>query len=589
MHKPILALENVSKFYTTPANVVVGLNNINLSFSRGEFVAITGESGSGKSTLSNVLSGILPYESGELLLSGNPTSHFDSSDWERYRRDRISYISQSYGILPGATVLMNVVTALRLSGMDRHQARENAAVILQQVELWELRHRRAAKLSSGQKQRLSIARALAKPADILIADEPTGNLDPENSAKVISLLHQAAQSRLVLLVTHEFDEVRDYATRHIRLQDGRVILDTSLRPAKEPRPVEKTSPVRRSPMSLYIARLQLASRPVWSMLMTLFFSLTAFAVFAFLGAFIIALDDTDTRIYDPSAFLNGNPNRIVVTPQNLGPLTKQQLEMLANLDYVIAVEPNGYVCDIQYAYRDGVDFTTNYAETIVGDRDNATHHTVTSYTMHKNAPFLQTVPVLPQGQAFLTEGKLPENFYEVVANSADGLSVGDTVEVFFVPQQYWGNNIYLQLEFTVTGITDHGSGLFFSQRVGKFFQQVVHASGNAAYYYIIPEPLYELEERFEGSLDSLPEGFSLELEDNQCRIHFSIFTSQSDKTNIHTGSLDLLIPDVNLTAQGKDPFLKENLVAICFSNKAPQSVPHSKMDDPADGSQPGHL
>ena len=561
MDQPILSLENVSKFYTSTANVVVGLNNINLSFRRGEFVAITGESGSGKSTLSNVLSGILPYESGELLFGGKPTSHFDSSDWERYRRDHISYISQSYGILPGATVLMNVVTALRLSGMDRRQAQENAAKILQQVELWELRHRRAAKLSSGQKQRLSIARALAKPASILIADEPTGNLDPENSAKVISLLHQAAESRLVLLVTHEFDEVRDHATRHIRLQDGKVVLDTALRPAKNPQPVEKAEPSHRSPMSLYIARLQLRSRPVWGGLMTLFFALTAFAVFAFLGAFIIALDDTDTRLYDSSAFLNGNPNRIVVSSQKLNPLTQQQLETLANLKYVTAVEPNGYVTDIQYAYRDSVDYTTVYTEVVEGTRDDPIRYTISSYTVHKDAPFLQTVPILPEGQQFLVEGAIPDGFYEVAAHISDGLKIGDTVDVFLTTQQYWGNNVYLKLEFTVTGITSHGSGLYFSERVGKFFQQVVHTSGNASYYHFIPE-FPNWEERFGDAVEALPEGFSLELKDGQCRVHYSIFTSQSDKINVDTGALDLLVPDVNLTIQGKDPFLKENLVAI---------------------------
>ena len=95
MEKPILKLEALSKFYTSAQNVVVGLNEINLSFCRGEFVAITGESGSGKSTLAHVIGGILPYESGELYFDGRPTSHFDGSDWERYRRDNISFISQS--------------------------------------------------------------------------------------------------------------------------------------------------------------------------------------------------------------------------------------------------------------------------------------------------------------------------------------------------------------------------------------------------------------------------------------------------------------------------------------------------------------
>jgi ABC-type oligopeptide transport system ATPase subunit len=128
--------------------VVVGLDKLDLSFRRGEFVAITGESGSGKSTLSHVLGGILPYESGELYCGGKPTSHYDSVDWEHHRRDRVSFISQSYGILAGATVLANVVTALRITGMDPEEALAAAEDILRQVSLWELRSRRAAKLSS---------------------------------------------------------------------------------------------------------------------------------------------------------------------------------------------------------------------------------------------------------------------------------------------------------------------------------------------------------------------------------------------------------------------------------------------------------
>ena len=313
MEKAILALQNLSKFYTSGQSVVVGLNDVSLSFSRGEFVAITGESGSGKSTLAHVLGGVLPYESGELLLEGKPTSHYDGVEWETYRRDCISFISQNYGILPGSTVISNVISALRLAGMRLGEARKEAEKILRQVELWPMRHRRAARLSSGQKQRLAIARALAKPAPVLLADEPTGNLDAENSAKVIELLAEAAKERLVILITHEFQEAEDLATRHIALQDGKVVMDVELRPANG---VEQEQPVnkrrRKRLLGGYIARLQLRARPVWCVMMALLFALSAFAVFAFLGTFIVALDDTPTRIYDNSAFRNGDDRRIVV-------------------------------------------------------------------------------------------------------------------------------------------------------------------------------------------------------------------------------------------------------------------------------------
>ena len=147
----VLRLENLSKFYTTDSGIAVGLTGISLSFSTGEFVALTGESGSGKSTMAHVLGGILPYESGELYIYGQPTSHYDAADWSRYRRDMISFISQSYGILPGNTVTENVESALRFSGLSKEEAREKTASILEEVELTAYKGRKAGKLSSGSR------------------------------------------------------------------------------------------------------------------------------------------------------------------------------------------------------------------------------------------------------------------------------------------------------------------------------------------------------------------------------------------------------------------------------------------------------
>lgn len=561
--QPLLSIENVSKYYTSATNVVVGLNNVQLSFRRGEFVAITGESGSGKSTLSNVVGGILGYESGELLFEGRPTSHYDSSDWERYRRDNISYISQDYGILPGATVMANVVTALRLCGVRKRTAKDRARQLLEDMELWELRHRRASKLSSGQKQRLSIARALAKPAPILIADEPTGNLDPENSAKVISLLEKASRSRLVLIVTHEFAEVKDYATRHIRLQDGAVVVDAPLRSPKEPEPLPSVPTKANPKMSLFVAGLQLRSRPVWTALMILLFTLTAFAVVAFMGSFIVALDDTNTRIYDPSAFINGSPDRIVLTRSDLQPLEQADFDRIANIQYVEQVERNGYVSDAQYAYRDGVDYTTIRTEQIFEFGGNVYHDIKITYEVHSDAPFLQTVPVLPQGQTFLKEGRLPESFYEVVAHTADGFQVGDKVQVFLINYRYWSKMAYLPVEFTVVGLTDHGSGLYFADDMGRFFQHVAHTSGNANYYQFLP--VYDLSYKREYYAnipeDVMPPEFSYEMQYGECFVHTSISTSRSDEFD-DNGSLTIGVPNVNLLREGENPLLLKNQVSL---------------------------
>ena len=558
--QPILSLENLSKYYTSAANVVVGLNAVNLNFRRGEFVAITGESGSGKSTLSNVLCGILGYESGEMLVEGRPTSHYDSSDWERYRRDNISYISQDYGLLPGATVLSNVVSALRLAGMEKAAANARAKEALQALDLWSLRRRRASRLSSGQKQRLSIARALAKPAPVLIADEPTGNLDPENSAKVIQLLAKAAESRLVLMVTHEFEEVKDHVTRHIRLQDGAVVVDTPLRPAGDPQMLPD-APLKRNPrMSGFVAGLQLRSRPVWTALMTMLFALTAFAVLAFMGSFVVALDDTNTKIYDPSVFINGDPNRIIVTRNDLKPMEPSDYEVMANMEFVESLERNGYVAEAQYAYRNGVDYTTTYKEVIYTVGMNVHHRLEEIKTVRADAPFLQLVPVLPQGQTFLKEGRLPEQFYEIVAHTASGYSVGDEVSVFLVNFRYLSRSAKLEFKFTVVGLTDHGSGLYFADDVGRFMQHVAHTHGNGQYYHLLPE-VEQVELWKETYKDippeSMPVGFSYTLQPGQCYVHKSVYISMKGDFG---GSVQ--VPNINLEREGEDPLLQKNRVEL---------------------------
>jgi len=565
MEKPLLQLKELSKYYTSGQSVVVGLANMSLSFHRGEFVAVTGESGSGKSTLSHVIGGILPYESGEMYFQGKPTSHFDSLDWERYRRDHISFISQNYGILPGATVMSNVVTALRLSGMDKKEARTAAQEILQQVELWDLRRRRAAKLSSGQKQRLSIARALAKPAPILIADEPTGNLDPENSKKVIELLAQAAKERLVILVTHEFSEAEAVATRHIILQDGKLIMDAALRPAGEPLPMSAPRKKSTGAISPFVARLQQTSRPIWSTLLAVFFSLTAFAVFAFLGAYIIALDDTNTRIYDPDAFANGDMERIVVTTLDQAPMTQADHEKILGVQFVTELETNGYFTDAQYSYREGVDYRVVHTEQ-VNPMTNE-HFVITSFHPNADAPFMKSVPLLAEGTFTLTEGQLPGNFYEVVAHSSDGLAVGDSVTVFLTNQKYWGPYQFVRFNFTVTGITDYGEGLYFHNDVGRFLQHVSHSENGTGFPLPIPEDKADTDAGFQRFLDALgegtvqlPEGFSPYLRDDQVRAHGNRYTQLVGPDADEKRIVPYYTANINL----EYPFDRENEVVLYF-------------------------
>lgn len=479
MAQPILTLQELSKYYVNGRNVVAGLNRVSLSFEQGEFVAITGESGSGKSTLAHILGGILPYEDGELYIEGKPTSHFDGSDWERYRAESVGFISQSYGILPGATVLENVVSALRLTGMEKDQALSEAEKILEEVELLPMKGRRAAKLSSGQKQRLSIARALAKPSKVLIADEPTGNLDPENSDKVIQLLARTAQDRLVILITHDFDECRDYVTRHISLQDGKLIADARLRTAPE---VAESAPRKRSAkdLSLPIAWLQTKSRPMWAAVVLLFLTLTAFAVFAFLGSFIVALDDTSTRIYDSNAFLNGASDRIVAVRGDLANMTQEDYDKILSIKYVEQIEKFGYIADIYCAWEKDRDFVVNSVQNNMGSRRHPEYVYTEVIEITTTDRFMQTVPLFADDSDFLTAGRLPQQYDEIVAVGGEDL-LGQTICVYLQDDVTWSTG-YLQVDATVVGVTQHGEGLYFHDELA----QAITASYLGSEYTYVP-------------------------------------------------------------------------------------------------------
>ncbi len=220
----LLTLKDIGKIYVSEGSVAVGIRGVNLSFDRGEFVAVTGKSGSGKSTLLNVISGMDSYEEGELFIEGQPTSHYLQPEWEEYREEYISFIFQDYNIIESFTVLQNVELAL-MHIEDKKERRARALELIERVGLTSHLSHKGSKLSGGQKQRTVIARALAKDSPIILADEPTGNLDSATSAEIVALLREVSRDKLLIVVTHNFEQLERVATRHIRIFDGAVESD----------------------------------------------------------------------------------------------------------------------------------------------------------------------------------------------------------------------------------------------------------------------------------------------------------------------------------------------------------------------------
>lgn len=248
----MLQVKDICKQYKTGNLVQQALDHVSLSFRDSEFVAILGPSGSGKTTLLNVIGGLDRYDSGDLVINGVSTSRYTDRDWDTYRNHTVGFIFQSYNLIPHQSILSNVELTLTVSGVPRAERRRRAVEALEKVGLGKHMNKRPNQLSGGQMQRVAIARALVNDPDILLADEPTGALDSETSVQVMELLKEVARDRLVIMVTHNPELANEYATRIVRLSDGRIRADSSpYTPPETPSAHKKWA--RRSSMSFLTA------------------------------------------------------------------------------------------------------------------------------------------------------------------------------------------------------------------------------------------------------------------------------------------------------------------------------------------------
>ena len=222
----MLQIQDISKEYRTENLVQKALDHVSLNLRDNEFVAILGPSGSGKTTLLNIIGGLDRYDSGDLIIRGISTRQYKDRDWDSYRNHTVGFVFQSYNLIPHQTILSNVELALTISGIGKKERRKRAVEALEQVGLGKHINKRPNQLSGGQMQRVAIARALVNDPDILLADEPTGALDSETSIQVMELLQQVAKDRLVVMVTHNPELARQYATRIVVLKDGTIRSDT---------------------------------------------------------------------------------------------------------------------------------------------------------------------------------------------------------------------------------------------------------------------------------------------------------------------------------------------------------------------------
>lgn len=222
---PIIQTRSLAKTYLIGNVRVAALEDVTMSVDEGRFVAISGASGSGKSTLLNLFGGLDTPSGGTIEVSGALVSAMDRDALARYRRFGAGMIFQSFNLVPSRTALENVELPLVFSGVDKKERKRRAAELLDKVGLAHRAGHRPSELSGGEQQRVAVARALANSPRLLLADEPTGNLDSQTSREIVGLLAELNRSRhlTVVMVSHEESLVREYAQEVVRLRDGRVV------------------------------------------------------------------------------------------------------------------------------------------------------------------------------------------------------------------------------------------------------------------------------------------------------------------------------------------------------------------------------
>lgn len=383
----MLKLKDVSKFYYNKGLIATGFTKINLELKMGEFVVITGESGSGKSTLLNVLSGLDSYEEGEMYINGEETSHYTEKDFEDYRRKYIANIFQSFNLVNSYTVYQNVELVMLLNGYKKKQVKQKVLDMIEKVGLTEFKNTKVSKLSGGQKQRVAIARAMIKETPIIVADEPTGNLDSASSKDVIELLKKVAKDRLVIVVTHNIEQVEEYATRIIKMHDGRIIENKEIKKVEIPEKVEESKYTKITIANKY----RLGIRNTFNIVPKF---LLLFAVFLFITVALLSeyasfrqteyeANKAGYNVY----FRDLSQERIIIKKKDKTPFTNDDYDKIKKLETV------NYVVEDDITLDSGISiFNDEMGIYLYGDVKEAT---------------------LYNGK--LTAGRMPENENEVVA------------------------------------------------------------------------------------------------------------------------------------------------------------------------------
>ena len=457
----MIELINLTKIYHSESEGSLALKGITLKFPETGFVAITGESGSGKTTLLNVLSGFVTYEEGSLIIDGVEFSSFGEDDIEAYHKNDIGFVFQDYHLIEGHTVLDNLIEALLIIGVPYKDAKKKSLEYLEKFGLLDHKKHKARELSSGQKQKLAIARALIKEPKIILCDEPTANLDGDSGLLIFDFLKEYAKDHLVIVTTHNYEDAQGYVTHFVRLYQGNL---TAYETVTEVSEVVSNKSVDNKSDFARLSFLALKNQKATTVVKALFSSLLVVLSIFMLALFASNIDDSFTRKVTRTVFNNVSQNEMLVMKKNGEYLSNDDLDILKQNEHVTGVQLYGLATEMNYYYRENVDFGYDLAikqeEIDIGGGNTKTVEYIeqTFKTLHDNLFIKSATGILDESS--LSAGAWPVDCYEVVASS--DYAIGDVITVYFHDQVLQGFN-YFQFDFTVTGILkDKVDDLYFS-------------------------------------------------------------------------------------------------------------------------------
>ena len=458
------------------------------------------------------------FDDGELYVDGQPTFQYDEDDWEEYRRTKIGFVFQDYSLIGHYTAKENIVSALLIMGVPEKEAGDKAIHYLERVGLSAQRDQRASKLSSGQKQRLSIARALAKDTDIIVADEPTGNLDSETGAQIVKLLRDLSQDHLVIMVTHNYEQVEKYVTRKVRLHDGSLILDVSenMDTNQKSEVSENTDTDQKSEMSENVdnnektsdgkksesneerlrdrtigrifVRMNAVRQPEKIALFMGFFLAAAIVSFLFIGQLLMNADDIYTKKYSATSFARKDDKRISIRRKDQKFMTKKDIDQLTKMKHVVSVDQYDIVNDVNYYFEEGKDYRQEYGYNRMSTSNEGGLYDSQNVEYVKKDQYMRSSSCLKKSD--LVKGSLPKKIDEVVLYDRGKYKVGDTITFFYTSDVLWSSTEnYIQRKMKVSGLLKNkDKQVYFSPEICTMLQSTV-TGGKVFYEYAYNQQL----------------------------------------------------------------------------------------------------